>query len=97
MFENMPEEKLKKMVVAVVVAGTILVVLLLGVILYQFISMGIKQGIIGSANEKISEYERLIEALDDDLDAYTRDEILEKLAREYGYIYPDDVTMGDLS
>lgn len=97
MFENMSEGKLKKLVTAVVIAGTILVVFLLGVILYQFVSMGVKQGKIDSMNAQISEYEQLIAQLDEDLDAYTREEILEKLAREYGYIYPDDVTMGDIS
>ncbi len=97
MFENMSEGKLKKLVTAVVVAGTILIVFLLGVVLYQFISMGVKQSKIDSTNAQISEYEQLIAKLDEDLDAYSREQILEQLAREYGYIYPDDVTMGDLS
>ncbi len=97
MFENMSEGKLKKLVTAVVVAGTILIVFLLGVVLYQFISMGVKQSKIDSMNAQISEYEQLIAKLDEDLDAYSREQILEQLAREYGYIYPDDVTMGDLS
>ncbi len=97
MFENMSEGKLKKLVTAVVVAGTILIVFLLGVVLYQFISMGVKQSKIDSMNAQISEYEQLIAKLDEDLDAYSREQVLEQLAREYGYIYPDDVTMGDLS
>ncbi len=97
MFENMSEGKLKKMVVAIVVAGTLAVVFLFGVLLYQFISMGVGQSRIDSMQAQVSEYERLIAQLDEDLDAYTREEILEKLAREYGYIFPDDVTMGDIS
>ena len=59
--------------------------------------MGVGQSRIDSMQAQVSEYERLIAQLDEDLDAYTREEILEKLAREYGYIFPDDVTMGDIS
>ena len=55
-FEYDHEEKLKKLVTAVVIAGTLLVVLLLGVILYQFISMGVKSGQIRSMEEQRQEY-----------------------------------------
>lgn len=92
MFENMPEEKLKKLVTAVVIAGTLLVVLLLGVILYQFISMGVKSGQIRSMEEQRQEYEAQIEDLQDQLDVYGTDKKQEDIAREHGYIYPDDRT-----
>ena len=96
MFDNMTEEKLKKTVVGMVVAGTVLVVLLLCVILYQFISMGVKQAQINSLHTQIQEYEEKKAELEDKLDIYETDKKKEDLARQHGYVYPDDKTAGDL-
>ncbi len=96
MFDNMTEEKLKKTVVGMVVAGTVLVVLLLCVMLYQFVSMGVKQAQINSLNAQIQEYEEKKAKLEEEYGIVLGDEYKEKLAFLWGYVHPDTKTPEDL-
>lgn len=96
MFDNMNEEKLKKTIVGMVIACTLLFVLLLGVVLYQFVSMGIKSSQIDDLKTQISQYEEQKERLEEELSIYETDKKKEDLARQYGYVYPDDKTAEDL-
>lgn len=96
MFDNMTEEKLKKTITGMVVAGTVLVVILLGVIFYQFVSMGSKNAQIDSIKEQIQQYEEQKDNLEEELSIYQTDKKKEYLARQHGYVYPDDKTAEDL-
>ena len=96
MVSNMTEEKLKRTIVGMTIAGTLVIVLLLAVLLYQFISMGIKNWEVNSLQTKIAEYEEKIETLGEQLAIYGTDKEKENLAREHGYVYPDDKTVEDL-
>ena len=90
MFENMSEQKLKKTVAGMFVAGTLLVVILLGVMLYQFVSMGLKSAQKAALEKEIAQYEEKIQVLDKDLDYYESDYYKELMGRAQGYVYPED-------
>ncbi|MBQ9081132.1 MAG: hypothetical protein IJY26_00660 [Clostridia bacterium] len=90
MFENMSEQKLKKTVAGMFVAGTLLVVILLGVMLYQFVSMGLKSAQKAALEKEIAQYEEKIQVLDKDLDYYESDYYKELMGRAHGYVYPEE-------
>ncbi|MBR7099716.1 MAG: hypothetical protein IKC91_01005 [Clostridia bacterium] len=96
MFSSMTEEKLKRTIIGMAIAGTLVIVLLLGVLIYQFVSMGIKNWQLNSLQTQIAEYEQKIETLGEQLAIYGTDKEKENLAREHGYVYPDDKTVEDL-
>lgn len=92
MFNNMSRDKLKRMVTGITIAGTLLVVILVAIIVYQLITMGVKSSQISKLEEEIAETEEEISELEDELAEYLTDEALEKAARKAGYVYPDDKT-----
>ncbi len=95
MFENMSEDKLKKTVTGIAIAGTILFVLLFAVMLYQFISMGVKGARIADLQTQVQEYEQKKGELEEKLEIYETDKYLENEARKEGYIFPEDSVYQD--
>ena len=94
MLEKMPENKLKRMIVGVTIAGTLLLVVLFSVIIYQFVSMGVKSHQIDKMQEEIESFEQIKDKLGEDLEWYTTDEYKEWIARTHGYVYPEDQVSG---
>lgn len=91
----MPEEKLKKVIIGVTIAGTLLLTFLFAVIIYQFVCMGVKNSQIKAAEEQIASYEEAKEQLQGNLSYYETEEYKEKIARIYGYVYSEDQTSED--
>lgn len=69
----MTQEKLRRVVTAAVVACTILLVLLLGVIVYQAIKIKVLDNRIEDTKDKISEYQESIKKGENDLEYYESD------------------------
>jgi NADH:ubiquinone oxidoreductase subunit 6 (subunit J) len=82
----MSDEKLKRTVTGMIVAGTILILVLLIVILYQIVCMGVKKSQIKKYEEQISNYERIAEQLGQDLDYYSSDYAKWIAAVQGGYV-----------
>lgn len=97
MFENMSEEKMRRTVAGMVIAGTLLVVMLLAVIVYQFVSMGQKRAKAAELQEEIKYYQELKDQKEEELGVYQTDWKKEQLARRWGYVYPEDKTPEDLN
>ncbi|MBP5242291.1 MAG: hypothetical protein J6Z36_01195 [Clostridia bacterium] len=86
MFENMSEEKLKRTVTGLTVAGTLLVLILLAVIIYQIVVMGVKSARIKDLETKIAWYEQQITEGNADLDYYLNDDdFLRSLLQKEGF------------
>jgi ABC-type polysaccharide/polyol phosphate transport system ATPase subunit len=69
----MSDEKLKRTVTGMIVAGTILILVLLLVIVYQIVCMGVKKSQIKKYEDEIAHYEEIAEQLDQDLNYYGSD------------------------
>lgn len=95
MLEKMPEKKLKRIIVGVTIAGTLLLTVLFAVIIYQWISMGVKSYQINKAQEEIKQFQEQKDLLQGNLDYFEQDGYKEKIARKYGYVYPEDQTSGE--
>lgn len=95
MLEKMPEKKLKRIIVGVTIAGTLLLTVLFAVIIYQWISMGVKSYQINKTQEEIKQFEEEKELLQGNLDYFEGDGYKEWIARQYGYVYPEDQTSGE--
>lgn len=77
----MTQEKLRRVITAAVVAGTILLVFLLGVIIYQAVKINVLDKRIEDTKDKIAQLEESIEKSENDLDYYESDvyKILESI------------------
>lgn len=69
----MTQEKLRRVITASVVAGTLLFVFLLGVIIYQAIRISVLDKRIEATKEQITEYQQSIEKGEHDLEYYESD------------------------
>ena len=87
----MTEEKAKRLIVAGTVGAVVLVVVLLMVMVYQLISIGVKRNKINELEERIAEYNRLIESGEDTIKVRSEARWIEREARELGYIFKDDI------
>ncbi len=66
----MTEEKMKKIVPAVVSAATVLLVFLLGFLIYQWISIGTKNNKIEKLEAEMAEIQAQIDQMEGDVDYY---------------------------
>ena len=85
----MTQEKLRRVVTAATVAGTLLVVGLLAVIGYQIIKVIVLNNRIKEVEKDIAAYEEEIEKGENDLNYYLSDLYLEEEAYKHHFIYPD--------
>ncbi len=82
----MTQEKMRKMITAIVVAATLLLVILLSVLIYQWIKIGVYNKRIEKVKGDIAYYEQLNEKAENDLDYYTSDFYKQLGAYELGFI-----------
>ncbi|MBQ9730228.1 MAG: hypothetical protein IJV80_05400 [Clostridia bacterium] len=69
----MTQEKLRRVITAAVVAGTLLFIFLLGVIIYQTIRINVLNNRIEDTKEQITQYQESIEKGEHDLEYYESD------------------------
>lgn len=69
----MTQDKMRKMITAVVVAATMLLVILLSVLIYQWITIGVYNKRIAEAEEAIAYYTEQNAAAENDLEYYESD------------------------
>ena len=69
----MTQDKMRKMITAIVVAATMLLVILLSVLIYQWITIGVYNKRIAEAEEAIEYYTEQNAADENDLEYYESD------------------------
>ena len=83
----MTEEKAKKMIVATTVGAVLLLVTLLAIMVYQIISIKVKENKIAYLQTQIERYEHLKNKGEETLEIRSMREWIEKEARKLGYTY----------
>ena len=86
----MTQEKLRRIVTAAAVAGTILIVCLLAVIGYQIVKIIVLNNRIDKVEEDIASYEEMNQQNQNNLEYYLSDLYLEGEAYKYHFIYPGE-------
>ena len=86
----MTQEKLKRVVTAAAVAGTLVVVCLLAVLLYQVIHIAVLNKRIKNVQKEIDYWTEMNETAENYLDHYLSDFYLDMAAHEKGFIYPGE-------
>ncbi len=66
----MTQDKMRKLITACVVAATALLVFLLSVLVYQWITMGVQARREKQLKEEIAAYEEMLETAENDLEYY---------------------------
>lgn len=84
------EEKAKRLIVAGTVGAVLLLVILLSVMVYQLISISVKNSQIAIYNQKIAEYEALIAEGEETKEARSMRVWIEREARRLGLKYQND-------
>ena len=69
----MTQDKLRRVVTAAVVAGTLLIVILIGVLIYQAIRINVLENRIETVKEEIQEYNEKKADAENDLEYYESD------------------------
>lgn len=69
----MTQEKMRKLITAIVVAATLLLVILLSVLIYQWITISVYNKRIANAKASIEYYTEMNEKAENDLDYYQSD------------------------
>ncbi len=87
----MTESKFKRIVSAITVGAVLLLVILLSVLVYQLISIGVRNRQIDEINAEIAVYERMIEDGEDENEIRKQRWWIERRARELGYKLPSDL------
>lgn len=85
----MTQEKMRKIITACVAAATLLLVILLGVLIYQWIKIGVLNGRIDKIEKENARLEELIEAGEKDAEYYESVMGKEWLAFQNGFVRPD--------
>lgn len=81
----MTQEKMKRTIIASVVAATLLVVTLLAVIIYQIVSIAVTNKRIAEAQEEIAALQEVIDRQNGDLEYYISCLGREQLAHSKGF------------
>lgn len=82
----MTQEKMRKLITAIAVATTLLLVILLSVLIYQWITIGVQKKRIEKVRSDIAYYEELNETAQNDLDYYSSDLYKKLEAFKLGFI-----------
>lgn len=85
----MTQEKLRRIVTAAAVAGTVLIACLLLVIVYQIVKIVVLNNRIDKIEQEIAAQEEINGQHEDDLEYYLSDLYLESEAYKYHFVYPN--------
>ena len=85
----MTQDKMRKLIVACAVAATLLLVLLLSVLVYQWIKIGVLNGRIEQIEQENARLEETIEQGEKDAEYYESIMGKEWLAFQNGFVRPD--------
>ena len=83
----MTEGKLRKTITAVASAATMLVVILLSVLIYQWITISVQNKRIASAEERVQALQEENAEKQDDLDVYLSEYYKDWAALKLGYVW----------
>ncbi len=86
----MTQEKMRKTITAIAVAGTTLLVVLLAYLVYQWITIAVLNKRIAKAEEDVAYYETLNEQSESDLEYYESDFYKQLAAFKLGLIKGQD-------
>ena len=84
----MPEEKAKRIAVAAIVAGVLMVLFLIAVLIVQFVKIGVANSERARLQAEIERYERLVEQQREDLEYYESELGMYHQALEQGWSTP---------
>ena len=84
----MPEEKAKRIAVAAIVAGVLLVLFLVAVLIVQFVKIGVANSERARLQAEIERYEQLVEQQREDLEYYESELGMYHQALEQGWSTP---------
>lgn len=87
-FTDGNEEKLKRITVAMTVAGVLLALFLLIVLIISFVQMGVKNSELRRLEREYEYYEQLQEEASDKIDFYKTEQGLRYLALQQGWYNP---------
>lgn len=87
---NMEQEKLKRVVTAAAVAGTLVIAILFFIIVYQLIRIGVLEKRENDLKSDIAKQERLLDEGGEYLEKVQEDWWLEQEAYRNNFIYPGD-------
>ena len=90
--ENAMDEKFKRIVIALTVGAVVLLSLLIILMCYQLIKIGVERNKKAELYALIAELEVQRESGEDELEYLRTKEAVERLARELGYHYVDDIS-----
>ena len=88
---KMSDEKFKRIVVALTVGAVVFLSCLIIFMCYQLIKIGVEKRKINELNVKITEAEQLYDDGEKQLEYLRTKGAIERLARELGYHYSDDI------
>ncbi len=86
----MNESKFKRLVAAATATAVILLVILIGVLVYQLAAINRERTLQREYDTAIAEYQRMIDDKEEINDIKKQRWYIEKIARELGYYYPED-------
>lgn len=85
----MTQDKLRRIITACVVGATTLLVFLLGVLVYQWITLGVLNNRISSLAEETTKLEEVIARGEEDAAWYESDIYKDWAAFEKGFVHPE--------
>lgn len=86
------EEKFKRIIVALTVGAVVLLSVLIMLMCYQLIKIGVEKNKINELNAKIAEAKILSQDNNKEIEYLRTNSAIERLARELGYHYADDIS-----
>lgn len=84
----MPEEKTKRIAIAAIVAGVLVVLFLVAVLIVQFVKIGVANAERARLQAEIEHYEQLVEQQREDLEYYESELGMYHQALEQGWSTP---------
>lgn len=89
----MTEEKTRRLIIASTVGAVLLLFVLLSVMIYGLVAIRLENKEKLELENKIAEYNRLIEEGEDTLEVRSMRAWIEMRARELGYVFDSDVPL----
>ncbi|MBO4989279.1 MAG: septum formation initiator family protein [Clostridia bacterium] len=93
----MTKEKAERLIRAISVTGTILLVVLFLIVAYQLIVINVAKNKKAKLEQDIAQIQQQIETSQSSLEYYRSKDYLLRMAREYHYVYEGDITDEDAS